>query len=392
MEQSAGKKTIVYIKGKLDSPVLNSLQSDFEVLVFDTTFNFNSWLDEKHPFQLLIASGTEENIPFLFILKQLKNNPTLKNIPCILLAPVITDRLRNIAYEEGISDVFDWETPISVLKYRIDFLIDTASAQAGKEQNVQLREYRMPVMKRLFDIGASAMALLCLSPILALIAIAIRLESKGPVFYASKRVGTGYKVFDFYKFRSMYVNADARLKDMQHLNQYGSSSEPKVSMQADWELCEDCKAMGNCQQLLYFDKRMICEKQYLLRKKEKKVQPFIKIANDPRITKVGQFIRNTSLDELPQLVNVLIGDMSLVGNRPLPLYEAEQLTTDQFSLRFIAPAGITGLWQVTKRGASSMSAEERIALDNNYAREVSFKNDIRILLKTIPALFQKENV
>jgi lipopolysaccharide/colanic/teichoic acid biosynthesis glycosyltransferase len=84
--------------------------------------------------------------------------------------------------------------------------------------------------------------------------------------------------------------------------------------------------------------------------------------------------------------------MSIVGNRPLPLYEAERVTTDQFALRFHAPAGITGLWQVTKRGKATMSDEERMELDNDYARNYSFWRDIKIILKTIPALFQKENV
>eukprot|EP01136_Pigoraptor_vietnamica_P014326 Opistho-1_new@56395 len=119
---------------------------------------------------------------------------------------------------------------------------------------------------------------------------------------------------------------------------------------------------------------------------------FIKIKDDPRITKVGKFIRNTSMDELPQLWNVFIGDMSIVGNRPLPLYEAEKITSDKYALRFMAPAGITGLWQVEKRGRGEMSEEERLNLDNNYAKTHSFLNDIRLILRTIPALFQSENV
>jgi lipopolysaccharide/colanic/teichoic acid biosynthesis glycosyltransferase len=119
---------------------------------------------------------------------------------------------------------------------------------------------------------------------------------------------------------------------------------------------------------------------------------FIKIKDDPRVTKVGKVLRNTSIDELPQLVNVLFGDMSIVGNRPLPLYEAEKLTTDKYALRFMAPAGITGLWQVMKRGKGEMSEEERLLLDNNYAQNHSFLYDIALILKTIPALFQKESV
>ena len=119
---------------------------------------------------------------------------------------------------------------------------------------------------------------------------------------------------------------------------------------------------------------------------------FFKISNDPRITHFGKFLRNTSLDELPQLFNVLKADMSLVGNRPLPLYEAKVLTTDRHAERFNAPAGITGLWQISKRGQKEMSAEERIALDIDYARHNSFVQDLQIMLKTPKALIQKDNV
>lgn len=210
---------------------------------------------------------------------------------------------------------------------------------------------QIPFGKRLFDIAFSLVALLCVSPILLLIALAIKLESKGPVFYKSKRAGTGYHVFDFYKFRSMTVTAEDELNKLQHLNQYANTENANTSEVS-----------------------------------------FVKINNDPRVTKVGWFIRKTSLDELPQLVNVLKGDMSIVGNRPLPLYEAEQLTRDIWALRFLAPAGITGLWQVTKRGNSDMSAEERIELDNTYADKCSFWFDLKIILRTFPAMLQKEAV
>jgi lipopolysaccharide/colanic/teichoic acid biosynthesis glycosyltransferase len=119
---------------------------------------------------------------------------------------------------------------------------------------------------------------------------------------------------------------------------------------------------------------------------------FFKISNDPRITKVGRFLRNTSLDELPQLFNVLKGEMSLVGNRPLPLYEAATLTTNEYVERFMAPAGLTGLWQIKKRGKADMSTEERISLDIAYARKYNVLYDFWIMANTPKALFQKSDV
>ena len=158
-------------------------------------------------------------------------------------------------------------------------------------------------------------------------------------------------------------------------------------------LCDWCLESGvKCRYPVYADNYHWCEKKYSILKKASANAAFIKIKDDPRVTKVGRFLRNTSIDELPQLVNVLIGDMSIVGNRPLPLYEAEKLTTDKYALRFMAPAGITGLWQVEKRGKGDMSEEERLMLDNDYAMNHSFFYDIWLILKTIPALFQKESV
>ena len=195
----------------------------------------------------------------------------------------------------------------------------------------------------------------------------------------------GYKIFDFYKFRSMYVDADQRLKELEHLNQYAEEELPT-------EETEKNNSSFTSDTVLIADDATISESDFLKSQKEKQEKPFVKIKNDPRITKVGRFIRKTSLDELPQLFNVLKGDMSIVGNRPIPLYEAEMLTSDRWAERFLAPAGITGLWQVTKRGKSDMSNEERKELDNIYARNFSFSYDLKIILKTFKALLQTEDV
>jgi lipopolysaccharide/colanic/teichoic acid biosynthesis glycosyltransferase len=218
-------------------------------------------------------------------------------------------------------------------------------ATAGIKDGAAMVSY---FAKRLFDILVSGTLLLVCSPIFLLIAVMIRIESKGAIFYISPRAGKRYQIFKFYKFRTMVADADKQVKDLSHLNQYDAD--------------------------------------------DKNGPVFFKLTNDPRVTKFGAFLRNTSLDEIPQLINVLKGDMSLVGNRPLPLYEAATLTTDQYAQRFIAPAGITGLWQVKKRGKKDMSVDERIGLDIDYAKKHSFFYDMRILAYTPAALIQKENV
>jgi lipopolysaccharide/colanic/teichoic acid biosynthesis glycosyltransferase len=214
-----------------------------------------------------------------------------------------------------------------------------------KERPDFIPVYQAGRRKRIIDILVSSVALVALFPVIVLISVMILIESGWPIFYISKRVGSGYHVFNFYKFRTMRKNADRELGNLSKNNQYDSGE------------------MG-----------------------------FVKIANDPRVTKLGAFLRKTSLDELPQLVNVLKGDMSLVGNRPLPLYEAATLTKDEWALRFLAPAGLTGLWQVSKRGKKEMSADERMSLDIQYAREGSMRLDFEIIFRTFSAMMQEEQV
>ncbi|MCX6205409.1 MAG: sugar transferase [Bacteroidetes bacterium] len=290
--------------------------------------------------------------------------------------------------------------PFKIEKFetRINFIIEHWSEL--RKHKIALEEktvvYKTPLSKRLFDIVISGIALIVLSPVFIFIAILIKLESKGPVFYYALRVGRGYHIFRFYKFRSMHFDSDKKLKDLKHLNQYTITSRKKrvSDDEISYEfLCEDCKASGgHCQFPVYSDTVHMCEKEWVEQSANTRGSTFIKIKDDPRMTKIGKFIRRTSIDELPQLWNVLIGDMSIVGNRPLPLYEAEKLTTDKYALRFMAPAGITGLWQVEKRGSGKMSENDRLILDNIYAKNNSFFNDIILIIRTIPALFQKENV
>ncbi|MEQ3162941.1 sugar transferase [Parabacteroides goldsteinii] len=279
-------------------------------------------------------------------------------------------------------------------------IIDFKEKEKARKDNQisSLTEFRLPLWKRTFDILASGSAILCLSPILILTALAIRTESNGKIVYKSKRVGSNYKIFDFYKFRSMYSDADKRLAEYQQLNQYtknmaeeefkDSSSAAEISQQS-------CSSEQKQEQdiLLFSDNLSTSEINYLKTKRTERSNAFFKLENDPRITRVGHFIRKYSIDELPQLFNILKGDMSVVGNRPLPLYEAELLTSDEYVQRFMGPAGLTGLWQVEKRGgAGKMSAEERKQLDIKYAKEFSFRMDMRIIIKTFTAFIQKEDV
>jgi len=298
------------------------------------------------------------------------------------------------AFKAGINDYFVTPLNIHNLAYRTRFVKSFLSANSTVVTETVQNDYKMDIKKRLFDIIVASFGLLALSPILLLSVFAIWVESgfKGKVYYISKRFGR-YQTFKFYKLRTMYLDADKRLKDLAHLNQYAAEQEDVPVTVTPCPRCSKMSEGQHCSQLLNYGNEKICEYWYLEQKKSRGQAAFIKIKDDPRITRIGKILRNTSIDELPQLINVIKGDMSIVGNRPLPLYEANMLTTDQFSRRFGAPAGITGLWQVEKRGRKgAMSEEERKLLDNNYADNNSFWGDIVLILRTIPAVFQKENV
>ena len=256
---------------------------------------------------------------------------------------------------------------LRILQFMTDYTF-VHKPVAGSGNDVEL--FCMPLWKRAFDIAASLSAILLLSPLLIAVAVAVRLDSPGPVIYKSKRVGSNYRIFDFLKFRSMHSDADQRLKELEDLNQYASAPAAE----------DDAKMTLDDEEI----RKLLATEQE---------NAFVKIENDPRITRLGRFLRKYSIDELPQLFNILRGDMSVVGNRPLPLYEAERLTSDEYIERFMCPSGLTGLWQVEKRGqAGKLSPEQRKQLDIEYARRMSPWFDLKIILRTFTAFLQKENV
>ena len=320
-----------------------------------------------------------------------------KKMVFILLCSEFNEENFKKAFIHRMDDFFVLPLPkIDSLLSRIRYLTD------HRKMGEQFPEYHMPLIKRLFDIIVASTALIILSPILLLIIIAIRLESKGKVYYISKRMGRGLEPFDFYKLRSMRTGADKELTNLaKDKNQYTSSVKASEIDFAD--PCPECAKLTDgktCSQIRFIGTHQICDYWYTEQKArvDKSKSTFVKISKDPRVTRVGKFIRNTSIDELPQLINVIKGDMSIVGNRPLPVYEGSKLTVGEAAKRMHAPAGITGLWQVKLRGQGGvMSESERKHLDNDYFEHIvgnnySFFYDLRLILLTVRALFQKDSV
>ena len=335
-----------------------------------------------------------------------------KNLYIILLTHQLTLDDRKMYQKCGINDTIDANASITEMNKKIQFISDRESMLFDEAPSKhRILRFKIPLWKRLFDIVFSLLAIIILSPVFLLTAIAIRLESKGPIIFKSKRVGTNYTIFNFLKFRSMYADAEQRLKEVakESGNQYAEKSEEKkeedrqavitapLGNEAEMMMMdsgmESDMMISDDEVMLVGDDYVVSETDFNKEKEEENNNAFVKIENDPRITKVGRFIRKYSIDELPQLFNILRGDMSIVGNRPLPLYEAEKLTVDSSIDRFMAPAGLTGLWQVEERGKGGlMSAEERKQLDITYGQTYNFMLDMKIIFRTLTAFIQKNNV
>ena len=235
---------------------------------------------------------------------------------------------------------------------QIEKEIATKSSVAVEEQLIQTKEKKEIKVKggkgyfffkRAFDIFCSFIALVVLSWFLIIMAILVKVTSKGPVFFKDRRVGKNGKEIKVYKFRSMYVDAESRLKDY------------------------------------------LSEEQYQIWLTERKID------NDPRITKLGKFIRKTSIDELPQLINILKGDMSVVGPRPITKLEMDlNFTEEERKVLLLARPGLTGYWQVYGRSDVDYASGERQRLELEYFSRRGFWFDIKLIFLTIPAVLKSK--
>ncbi len=251
--------------------------------------------------------------------------------------------MRSLHYQASQIAAFCEEQGITVRQLSNIFDLKLARSSAEEWEGDPLITHRTgsiegwhQLIKRMLDVVASGLMLLFLSPLLVVAAILIKLTSPGPVFFVQKRLGLNKRRFGVFKFRTMVVDAEKKMQEIAHLNEVSG--------------------------------------------------PVFKIKNDPRITSIGGFLRRTSIDELPQLLNVFLGDMSLVGPRPLPVRDYEGFNEDWQRRRFSVKPGITCLWQV--KGRSEIPFEQWMELDLQYIDKWSLWLDLKILMRTIPAVLR----
>ena len=216
--------------------------------------------------------------------------------------------------------------------------IETTSLRTQSDVKTKISKKVYIKIKRVIDVILASVALILLSPLFAIIAIAIKIDSKGPVFFAHKRIGKNGKIIKLYKFRSMVINAEDLIKSFtpEQMREYKEN---------------------------------------------------YKLTNDPRITKVGKFLRKTSLDELPQLINIINGDLSIIGPRPVVADELEKYGVNKDKFLSVTP-GLTGYWAAN--GRSNTTYEQRMEMELYYIDNLSLKMDIKVFFKTILSVLKKE--
>ena len=230
---------------------------------------------------------------------------------------------------------------VRTIQSDLGLTIQALAAEQTAHVQWQRRSLRLyPLAKRLFDLVVALIMLIVSAPVMAIVALAIKLDSPGPIVFRQTRIGKNHRPFTFYKFRSMYYKADSSVHQQFVKNLINGSSS--------------CSSTGT-----------------------------YKLASDKRITRVGRFIRKTSLDELPQLFNVIKGDMSMVGPRPPIPYEVAEYK-DWHHRRLSVTPGITGLWQV--QGRSLVSFDDMVKMDIDYVEQRSLKLDAALLVQTVPAV------
>jgi exopolysaccharide biosynthesis polyprenyl glycosylphosphotransferase len=330
-----------------------------------------------------------------------------RNVYIILMTDTMNQEDREVYMKCGINDTIHQEASVTELNKKIQFISERENILFDDEApKYGILKFKIPIWKRMFDIIFSSIAIIILSPVFILTAIAIKLESKGPILFKSKRVGTNYTIFDFLKFRSMYTDAEQRLSELsKDRNQYAETNDKEESKatitaplgdQAEMSMMdmglESGMMIGDEEIMLVGDDFVVAESDFAKKKEEEINNAFVKIENDPRVTKVGRFIRKYSIDELPQLFNILVGQMSLVGPRPERPQFVEKFKEEipRYMIKHQVRPGLTGWAQINGlRGDTAI--DRRIEYDLYYIENWTLELDIKILFLTIFRGFINKN-
>jgi lipopolysaccharide/colanic/teichoic acid biosynthesis glycosyltransferase len=356
MEMNNSKKLIIFHLGpdpEFQSQVFVD-DREIQIPTTDNTFSACQWVSANgFPDAIICEQNLPGGVGIAFYDFWIEQFDPKHQIPFLLLDDKKTPELIEKAKQKKIDAVYFKPVTVETLVTRILTLRNDKplTNSAIQEKTNSSTYYKVPVIKRTLDIVTASLLLLIVSPFLLIFAIAIRLESRGRIYYISKRVGSGYNLFDFYQLRTMYALSGRRLKEISRLNH---------------------------------DIRDTSELNHE------------NIDADPRISKVGRILRKLHLDELPQLFNVLKGDLSIVGNRPLKIHDAELLTPEDLTHRLSGPAGVTGIWKLRSiRRLKRMSNDERRSLDNKYykiaRRKFFLWSDLWIMARTIPVMLRRGN-
>ena len=384
------EKTWLFIGNGLESLSLRLKEEGKSGVYFERGFHAFQWLQKTQqashkdistssqlPEAIICAYRYLDGNAITFI-QQLQINRSYRDIPFIVISEDSISHSKEELLRYGIDDWFLLSDSQENILNRLTFLI------AYKHRYIQLKttqaqfDYTLPRYKRIFDLILSSLALVVFAPLMGLIALLIKLESHGPVLQVSRKVGRAYKIFDFYKFRTTKVLPE-------HTG-FGKplSKEDRIPNTETIKQCLSCALYERpCVFPTHDGREILCGKTHHSLRKEQIP------AQKGKTTRLGRWLRRSSLDEIPQLLHVLRGEMSIVGNRPLALDEAEELTRDEWAERFAAPAGITGLWQVKSRFNGELNGLSRKEIDRAYAQKASLWMDIKILFMTIPALFKR---
>jgi lipopolysaccharide/colanic/teichoic acid biosynthesis glycosyltransferase len=356
MEMDNSKKLIILHLGpdpEFQSQVFVG-DREIQIPTSDNTFTACQWvLDHGFPDAIICEQKLPGGDGIAFHDYWIEQFDPNHQVPFLLLDDNKIPELVEKAQQKKIDAVYFKPVTVEALVSRILLIKNekTLAQNLVVGKTIPTTCYKTPVIKRALDIVLASLLLLIVSPFLLLFAIAIRLESGGRIYYISKRVGSGYNLFDFYQLRTMYALSGRRLKEISRLN-HDIKETSKLNLE--------------------------------------------NLDADPRISKVGRILRKLQMDELPQLFNVLKGDLSIVGNRPLKIHDAELLTPEDLTHRMSGPAGVTGIWKLRSiRRLKRMSHDERRALDNKYykiaRRKFSIWSDLWIIARTIPVMLRRGN-